>query len=183
VSILICPALLLTPSASLKYVFTYEGRRIRWGVDVGFNTIKRKAGLEDITLHTLRHTFASQLVIAGVPLRYVHELMGHQSFETTLQYAHLSEEHVKNQVLPVCHKRWKKCASGAEMKTVEYKTAHEEASDEQKVTLGSHRDIFLASWNYPQLQGTAPKIEKDNIKARGFFSEYFSLYKSSSLKS
>jgi len=68
-----------------KYVFTYEGRRIRWGVDIGFNTIKRKAGLEDITLHTLRHTFASQLVIAGVPLRYVQELMGHQSFETTLQ--------------------------------------------------------------------------------------------------
>jgi len=31
--------------------------------------------------------------------RDVQELMGHQSFETTLQYAHLSEEHVKRQVL------------------------------------------------------------------------------------
>ena len=37
--------------------------------------------------------------MAGVPLRYVQELMGHQSFQTTLQYAHLSEEHVKSQVL------------------------------------------------------------------------------------
>jgi len=82
-----------------KYVFTYEGRRIRWGVDVGFNNIKRKVGLDDITMHTLRHTFASQLVMVGVPLRYIQELMGHQSFETTLQYAHLSEEHVKSQVL------------------------------------------------------------------------------------
>ncbi len=36
--------------------------------------------------------------MAGVPLRDVQELMGHQSFETTLQYAHLSEEHVKSQV-------------------------------------------------------------------------------------
>jgi site-specific recombinase XerD len=37
--------------------------------------------------------------MAGVPLKDVQELMGHQSFETTLQYAHLSEEHVKRQVL------------------------------------------------------------------------------------
>lgn len=61
--------------------------------------ITKKAGLDNVTLHTLRHTFASQLVMVGVPLRYVQELMGHQSFETTLQYAHLSEEHVKSQVL------------------------------------------------------------------------------------
>ncbi len=54
---------------------------------------------EKVTLHTLRHTFASQLAIAGVPLRYIQELMGHQSSQTTLQYAHLSEEHVGKQVL------------------------------------------------------------------------------------
>jgi len=42
------------------------------------------------------------------------------------------------------------------MKTVERKAANEEASDEQKVTLGSHRDIFLASRIYPQYNGTAP---------------------------
>lgn len=82
-----------------EYVFTYEGKRILWGVDVGFNYIVKKAGLDGVTLHTLRHTFASQLVMAGVPLRDVQELMGHQSFQTTLQYAHLSEEHVKSQVL------------------------------------------------------------------------------------
>ncbi len=59
----------------------------------------KEAHLEGVTLHTLRHTFASQLVMAGVPLRDVQELMGHRSFETTLQYAHLSEDHVKRQVL------------------------------------------------------------------------------------
>ena len=58
-----------------------------------------KAGLEGVTLHTLRHTFASQLVMAGVLLREVQELMGHQSYETTLQYAHVAEEHSKKRVL------------------------------------------------------------------------------------
>jgi len=81
------------------YVFTYNGNRIKTDIPESLRTVMKKAGLKDVTLHTLRHTFASQLVMAGVPLRDVQELMGHQSFETTLQYAHLSEEHVKKQVL------------------------------------------------------------------------------------
>lgn len=82
-----------------EYVFTYKGFRIKNGIDATLRKIVKKAGLENVTLHTLRHTFASQLVMAGVPLRDVQELMGHRSFETTLQYAHLSEDHVKKQVL------------------------------------------------------------------------------------
>ena len=81
------------------YVFTYQGKLIKRGIEDSLKTALRKAGLEDVGLHTLRHTFASQLVMSGVSLRDVQELMGHQSFETTLQYAHLSEEHVKRQVL------------------------------------------------------------------------------------
>ncbi len=37
--------------------------------------------------------------MAGVSLKEIQELMGHLSFEITLQYAHLSEDHVKRQVL------------------------------------------------------------------------------------
>jgi integrase len=82
-----------------EYVFTYKGKRIRDGIKKSFRTVLNIAGLKGVTLHSLRHTFASQLVLAGVSLREVQELMGHQSFETTLQYAHLSEDHVKRQVL------------------------------------------------------------------------------------
>ena len=81
------------------YVFTYNGNHIKTDIPESLRTVMKKAELKGVTLHTLRHTFASQLVMAGVPLRDVQELMGHQSFETTLQYAHLSEEHVKKQVL------------------------------------------------------------------------------------
>ena len=82
-----------------EYVFTYKGAKIRGGIDTTLRKVVKKAGLTDITLHTFRHTFASQLALAGVPLRDIQELMGHQSFQTTLQYAHLSEEHVKKRVL------------------------------------------------------------------------------------
>jgi site-specific recombinase XerD len=42
-----------------------------------------------ITLHSLRHTFASWLSIAGVSLRRIQELLGHKSIVTTERYSHL----------------------------------------------------------------------------------------------
>lgn len=40
--------------------------------------------------HLLRHTFASRLVQAGVPLRTVAGWMGHTTIQTTMRYAHLA---------------------------------------------------------------------------------------------
>lgn len=82
-----------------EYVFTYHGEKIRAGIKKSFITVLRDAGLANVTLHTLRHTFASQLVMTGVPLRDIQELMGHESYETTIQYAHLTKDHAKRQVL------------------------------------------------------------------------------------
>ena len=86
------------------YVFTYRGKRIKNDIRRSLAKAVKKAGLREdgqpnVTLHTMRHTQASQLAMAGVPMRYIQELMGHQSFETTLQYTQLSEEHVRKQVL------------------------------------------------------------------------------------
>ncbi len=59
--------------------------------------IFRKAGIEG-ALHTLRHAYASHLVMAGVDLASVQKLLGHSSITTTMIYAHVAQEHLKAEV-------------------------------------------------------------------------------------
>jgi integrase len=50
----------------------------------------RRAGLREIQWHVLRHSFASHLVMANVPLKAVQELLGHATIDVTMRYAHLA---------------------------------------------------------------------------------------------
>ena len=59
--------------------------------------IFRKVGIEG-ALHTLRHAYASHLVMAGVDLPTVQKLLGHANISTTMIYAHVAQDHVKQQV-------------------------------------------------------------------------------------
>ena len=53
----------------------------------------KEAGLK-IRWHDLRHTFASRMVGAGIPLKTVQDACGHQSVQTTNRYAHLDQAHL-----------------------------------------------------------------------------------------
>lgn len=55
-----------------------------------FDSARKKAGLEDVRLHDLRHTFASRLAQKGVDIYTIGHLLGHRHVETTRRYAHLN---------------------------------------------------------------------------------------------
>ena len=54
-------------------------------------TIRREAGIEDVRLHDLRHTYASHAVMQGTPLPVVSRLLGHSRATMTMRYAHMGD--------------------------------------------------------------------------------------------
>ena len=80
------------------YIFPGKNGGRLTDIKTSFLTARKKAGLEDVTLHTCRHTFASHLVMAGVDLMTVKDLLGHKSIKMTERYSHLSQNHKANAV-------------------------------------------------------------------------------------
>ncbi len=59
---------------------------------VAWNTARKNAGLADVRLHDLRHSFASLLINSGRTLYEVQHILGHTQVKTTQRYAHLSQD-------------------------------------------------------------------------------------------
>ena len=57
--------------------------------------IRDEAGIEDVRLHDLRHTVASQATLAGVPLPVVARLLGHSDVSMTMRYAHVGDQEIE----------------------------------------------------------------------------------------
>jgi integrase/recombinase XerD len=79
-----------------QYLFYAQGRqRMSYNnARVMFKKYLKQAGLEhkDYKLHCLRHTFATELLNAGMRIECVQQLLGHSSIEMTLRYARLSDK-------------------------------------------------------------------------------------------
>lgn len=61
-----------------------------------WDTARKKAGVPDLRVHDLRHTFASALVNQGIPIYDIQKLLGHQDIKTTERYAHLAPDRLRN---------------------------------------------------------------------------------------
>jgi integrase len=66
--------------------------------DEALRRLYRRLGLRPISWYTFRHTFATQLVAAGVPLPVVKELMGHSTINMTMRYAHVTSASLRDAV-------------------------------------------------------------------------------------
>jgi integrase/recombinase XerD len=83
------------PTASLFFGKDKERPLHRRTVLLACQRIARRAGLSKrITVHTLRHSFATHLLEAGVDLRTIQALLGHRSLRTTALYTFVSTERV-----------------------------------------------------------------------------------------
>ena len=67
-------------------------RAIRMIID---DVVKKSSLKQNISPHTLRHTFATHLLNEGADLKIVQELLGHENISTTGIYTHVSNEHLR----------------------------------------------------------------------------------------
>jgi integrase len=80
-----------------EFVFSENGKSYG-DVKTGWWTALKKAGIEDLRFHDLRHTFGSRLGMAGIDIRTIQELMGHKDIKMTMRYSHPTPEHKKKAV-------------------------------------------------------------------------------------
>jgi len=61
-----------------------------------YRSAKRAGITSKVTLHTLRHSYATHLTNKGVNIQYLQEILGHNSPKTTMLYTHLSGKDISN---------------------------------------------------------------------------------------
>jgi len=77
-----CPYVVPNPKTRLPFVTIFKG----------WDNARKEAGMPDVRLHDLRHSFASFQVNAGRSIYEVQKILGHTQLKTTQRYSHLASD-------------------------------------------------------------------------------------------
>jgi integrase/recombinase XerD len=78
----------ITSRAGGDFDSRYSQKGVQWAVK---EAAKRANVIKDVSVHTLRHTFATHLLEDGLDILSIKELLGHEDIETTLIYLHIAQ--------------------------------------------------------------------------------------------
>ena len=78
--------------------WVFPGRKKGTGqrnINDSWDRVRKRAGLDGVRLHDLRHSYASRALALGEGLPMIGELLGHRKVQTTARYAHLARDSVR----------------------------------------------------------------------------------------
>lgn len=87
---------MLHAQSTVKHIYDHEGSY--WEV----GSPKSKAGIDEISVHTLRHTFATRCIEAGMIPKTLQTILGHARLEMTMNlYVHVTDEKRTQEVIGI----------------------------------------------------------------------------------
>jgi site-specific recombinase XerD len=188
--------LTIRPKVSCDHVFiSYQHKKLSTtSISKRIKILSEQSGV-NLTAHRLRHTFADNLLSAGMPITSIQKLMGHRFVETTQNYAVANDRQVEADFYVACEKieGWKllieavqadgpekEASAGIESESIsqdespEEKTVHFEIPACASCLTG---ELLQQLEAYRQLKANRWRMERLDVNSRGFYYVYVAMWK------
>lgn len=179
------------PQSSCESAFlSYQLKKLSTtSISIRIKKIREQSGV-NLTAHRLRHTFADQLLSAGMPITSIQKLMGHKFVETTQNYAIANDKQVEADFYLACEKidGWKLLANVTQAESFggELKMEMSDLNEDEQESI--HFDIPASASSLPvklvhqleayrQLKVIRWRMERVISNSHNFYSHHVALWK------